>query len=85
MRKCELLIFLCLNAKITEQRIKILGGPKRFGRVYFIYTFLGDSQNYQPQGDADHLMNNRPRAIIHQVVHSTEELTVLTVAQKGMI
>ena len=51
------------------------------------HPFWGDSQNYEPLGVVDHLMIYRPRpwakpSIVHQVVHSTGGMIVLTVTQK---
>ena len=48
--------------------------------------FLCNSQNYHPLGAVDDSMNCclRPRATVHRVIHSTEGVIVLTVAQKGM-
>ena len=86
-------IFLCENCHpssyfgLSPGHINYIAICISWVKKHPYHTFLIDSQNYKSLGAVDHLMyylpRGRPRAIAHQVVHSTSGMIDLAVAQKG--
>ena len=70
------------NAESAEKAVRELNGNFAFSSMQLFYAFAGNNQNYRPRccERPDALLPEaaRPRAIVDQVVHSTEgaELTV---------
>ena len=74
-----------VRPSISASAADILYLPELGNKTTISYLYVQQSK-VLPRGGVNDLMHcsRRPRATVHSVIHSTEGVKVLTVAQKGM-